>query len=291
MNLSEIVVNGARYFGDKTALVYQDNGYNYQDLNALIDNIALYLKEFGTIPGDRVALYLPNCPQWIAVYYAIIRIGAVSVCVSYKLKIYEAYGMTETASLVTYNHRYKHKIGSVGMPAGIVEVKIIDRNGTELPGGETGEIAIRGPNVMKGYINKPKESAEILRDGWLHSGDLGYLDEQGYLFIVDRIKDVIISGGLNIYPSEVEDVLYKHSAVEECSVIGMPHPEYGEAVTAYVIKKQDRICAEDDLIRFCKKRIASYKAPKKILFVRELPKSPTGKILKRVIRKSIDNSD
>jgi long-chain acyl-CoA synthetase len=144
---------------------------------------------------------------------------------------------------------------------------------------------------MKGYINKPKESAEILRDGWLHSGDLGYLDEQGYLFIVDRIKDMIISGGLNIYPSEVEDVLYKHSAVEECSVIGMPHPEYGEAVTAYVIKKQDRICAEDDLIRFCKKRIASYKAPKKILFVRELPKAPTGKILKRVIRKSFDKSD
>ena len=409
MNLSEIVVNSARYFGDKTALVYQDKRYTYPELNALIENLAGYLNEVGIIRGDRVALYLPNCPQWIAVYYAIIRIGAVSVCVSsaykrdevkhlindskssmlisseelndqipyretipevkdvllieqdttllsifenkrcaagpsvmvdcppdkecvilytggttgtpkgamlthrnilytaqnvcyhertdskdvaicmmplnhvfagnhimnsilssggtlvlhkgfdldkvvssirrnkvtrfyavptiltrllnnpqskrhlssltycfsaatsmaseivrqwqksYKLKIYEAYGMTETASLVTYNHRYKHKIGSVGTTAGMVEVKIVDPNGAQVPGGETGEIVIRGPNVMKGYINKPRESAEILHDGWLHSGDLGYLDEQGYLFIVDRIKDMIISGGLNIF--------------------------------------------------------------------------------------------
>ena len=209
---------------------------------------------------------------------------------SFKLKIYEAYGMTETASLVTYNHRNKHKIGSVGTPAGIVEVKIVDHNGTAVPGGETGEIIIRGPNVMKGYINKPRETDEILRDGWLHSGDLGYLDEQGYLFIVDRIKDMIISGGLNIYPSEVEDVLYRHSEVEECAVAGVPHPEYGEAVSAYVIKKENRICTEEDLILFCKEKIASYKASKKIMFVKELPKSPAGKILKRVIRKVFDQS-
>jgi long-chain acyl-CoA synthetase len=204
----------------------------------------------------------------------------------FSLTIHEAYGMTETSSLVTFNHLYRHKIGSVGTTAGIVEVKILDENSKEVPAGETGEIVIRGPNIMKGYFNNAEETAKVLRDGWLHSGDIGRLDEDGYLYIVDRIKDMIISGGLNVYPTEVEEILYTHTAVEECAVVGMPHAEYGEAVSAFVKKKQGTECSEEDLISYCKKHIASYKSPKTILFVEELPKSPAGKILKREIRKS-----
>jgi long-chain acyl-CoA synthetase len=204
----------------------------------------------------------------------------------FNLRIHEAYGLTETSSLVTFNHLYHHRVGSVGTPAGVVEVKIVDKEGRELPVGESGEIAVRGPNIMKGYFNEAEETARALRNGWLHSGDIGRLDGDGYLYIVDRIKDMIISGGLNVYPNEVEEVLYTHTAVEECAVIGIPHTEYGEAVTAFVKVKQGLACSEADLIGFCKERIASYKAPKKIMFVDELPKSPAGKILKREIRKS-----
>jgi long-chain acyl-CoA synthetase len=204
----------------------------------------------------------------------------------FNLTIHEAYGMTETSSLVTFNHMYRHKIGSVGTPAGIVEVKIVDEEDNELPPGESGEIVIRGPNIMKGYFNRAEETGKVLQNGWLHSGDVGRLDEDGYLYIVDRIKDLIISGGLNVYPTEVEEILYTHPAVEECAVIGMPHTEYGEAVSAFVRTKPGIACREEDLIAYCKKSIASYKAPKKIIFVQELPKSPAGKILKREIRES-----
>jgi long-chain acyl-CoA synthetase len=205
----------------------------------------------------------------------------------FNLVIHEAYGMTETASLVTFNHRYRHKVGSVGTPAGVVEVKIVDAQGREAAPGESGEIVIRGPNIMKGYFGKAEETARVLRDGWLHSGDIGRLDDEGYLYIVDRIKDLIISGGLNVYPSEVEEVLYTHPAVEECAVVAMPHAEYGEAVSAFVKRKQGVDCSEAELIDFCKKHFASYKAPKRVQFVAELPKSPAGKILKREIRQSL----
>jgi long-chain acyl-CoA synthetase len=205
----------------------------------------------------------------------------------FDLTIHEAYGMTESSSLVTFNHLYHHKVGSVGTPAGVVEVKIVDEDDKEAPCGETGEIVIRGPNIMKGYFNRAEETDMALRNGWLHSGDVGRLDEDGYLYIVDRIKDMIISGGLNVFPTEVEEVLYTHETVEECAVVGMPHSEYGEAVTAFVKIKQGRSCSQAELISFCKARIASYKAPKKIIFVDELPKSPAGKILKREIRKSL----
>jgi long-chain acyl-CoA synthetase len=204
----------------------------------------------------------------------------------FNLTIHEAYGMTETSSLVTFNHLYHHKVGSVGTPAGIVEVKIVDDDNNEVPIGETGEVVIRGPNIMKGYFNNPEETNKVLRNGWLHSGDVGCMDEEGYLFIVDRIKDMIISGGLNVFPIEVEEVLYTHAAVEECAVVGMPNSEYGEAVTAFIKIKQGQVCSESNLIDFCKERIASYKVPKRILFLNDLPKSPAGKILKREIRKS-----
>jgi long-chain acyl-CoA synthetase len=495
LNLSSIIDRGALNFAEKTALIQDRNRYTYERLKSATERIALYLSEQGIRRGDRIAIFMPNCPEWVAAYYGIIRLGAVAVCVSsaykqeevasllndsqvslliacnelldqvpkrdavasvkevviwendsvlesifdirpaehkpflpmdcglddecailftggttgtpkgamlthrnilysaqnvcyheralaadvalcflplnhvfggvhimnstfygcgtlvlhksfdmdrllssvraekitrfysvptvfirllnttdsgkyltsvnycfsaatsmaseivrqwqdkFNLTIHEAYGMTETSSLVTFNHLYHHKIGSVGTPAGIVEVKIVDDKDNEVPSGEAGEIVIRGPNIMKGYFKRPEETGEVLSNGWLHSGDIGRLDEDGYLYIVDRIKDMVISGGLNVYPTEVEEILYTHAAVEECAVVGMPHTEYGEAVSAFVKKKQGLECSEADLIDYCKKHKASYKAPKKIIFVDELPKSPAGKILKREIRK------
>jgi len=204
---------------------------------------------------------------------------------TFGLSIHEAYGMTESSSLVTFNHMYRHRIGSVGTPAGVVEVRIADVNGRPLPVGEEGEILVRGPNVMKGYFNRPEETARALEGGWLHSGDVGRLDREGYLYIVDRLKDMIISGGLNIYPNEVENVLYLHECVEECAVAGLSHEEYGEAVTAFIRLKAGREAAEADLVKFCKERMASYKAPKKIFFVEDFPRTPQGKILRRELRK------
>jgi long-chain acyl-CoA synthetase len=204
---------------------------------------------------------------------------------AFGIPIHEAYGMTEAASLVTFNHYFRHKIGSIGMPAGVIEVKVVDAYDNEVKQGEQGEIIIRGPNVMKGYFEQPEETADALRNGWLHSGDLGVFDPEGYLYIVDRIKDIIITGGENVYPKEVEDLLHQHKAVNECGVVGLPHYEYGEAVTAFVTVKPDMTASEGELISFCKDRMAGYKVPKAIRFVSDLPKTPQGKILRRELRK------
>jgi long-chain acyl-CoA synthetase len=204
---------------------------------------------------------------------------------AFGIPIHEAYGMTEAASCVTFNHFFRHKIGSIGMPAGIIEVKLVDALGNEVKQGDQGEIVIRGPNIMKGYFEQPAETALALRGGWLYSGDVGVYDEEGYLYIVDRIKDIIITGGENVYPKEVEDTLHKHKAVNECGVVGFPDREYGEAVTAFVTLKPDATVDEATLIAFCKEQIARYKAPKKIHFVADLPKTPQGKILRRELRK------
>jgi long-chain acyl-CoA synthetase len=204
---------------------------------------------------------------------------------AFGIPIHESYGMTEAASLVTFNHLFRHKIGSIGMPAGIIEVKVVDANDNEVKQGEQGEIIIRGPNVMKGYFEQPAETAAALRNGWFHSGDVGVFDSEGYLYIVDRIKDIIITGGENVYPKEVEDLLHEHKAVNECGVVGLPHREYGEAVTAFVTLKPGMTADEATLIDFCKERMARYKVPKAIHFVEDLPKTPQGKILRRELRK------
>ena len=204
---------------------------------------------------------------------------------AFGIPIHEAYGMTETASIVTFNHLFRHKIGSIGMPAGIIELKVVDPDDREMKQGDQGEIVIRGPNIMKGYFEQPEETAMALRNGWLHSGDVGVFDEEGYLYIVDRIKDIVITGGENVFPKEVEDLLHQHKAVNECGVVGLPHKEYGEAVTAFVTLKPGATVDERTLISFCKERLAPYKVPKAIHFVADLPKTPQGKILRRELRK------
>jgi long-chain acyl-CoA synthetase len=495
MNISNILVQGAMCFPEKKALIYGDQSYTYQELNAIIDHIALYLKNLGVTREQRVGLYLPNIPEWPMFYFGTARLGAASVCIAsafkrqevtnlvndslssvvvtceellpqlptqqelphvrdlivierdqalksiienkekkamnqesvecegddvatllytggttgvpkgamithknllysaqtvcyyertvpediglcfmplthvfgqchimnsifygcgtlvlfkgfdmdtilasilenrvtrfyavptiyirflnnpeskkylktlsyvfsaatsmpeevvrqwfeeYRLPIHESYGMTESASITTFNHRYRHKVGAVGVPAGVSEIKLFNNQEREVGPGETGEIVIRSPNIMKGYFNQPEETAQALRNGWFHSGDVGRFDEEGYLYIVDRIKDIIISGGENVFPREVEEVLYSHDAVNECAVVGRPHSEFGEAVTAFVTLKEGKIADEEEMIRFCKERLARYKVPKKIHFLKELPKSPQGKILRRELKK------
>jgi len=201
------------------------------------------------------------------------------------LDIHESYGMTESAAMVTYNHYYRHVIGSVGTPIDLVEVQIRDFDGAVLNKGESGEICICGPNVTRGYLNNPAETKAAFWGEWFRSGDIGYFDEDGYLFIVDRLKDMIITGGENVYPREVEEALYTHPDVQECAVVGLPDKEYGERVTAFIIAKKDLKPDPAELKAYLKTKLAGFKVPKEYIQVDELPKTPAGKILKREIRK------
>jgi long-chain acyl-CoA synthetase len=203
------------------------------------------------------------------------------------LDIFEAYGMTESAAMVTYNHHHRHKVGSVGTPVGTVEVSIRDQEGRTLPAGDEGEIWVRGPNVFSGYLNQPGETAAALQSGWFRSGDVGRLDHEGYLFIVDRIKDLIITGGENVYPREVEELLYQRPEVAECAVIGLPDAEYGERVTAYIVARPGQAIDPAELKAWLKQRLAGFKVPKEFVTVDDLPKSGAGKILKRELKRRL----
>lgn len=200
------------------------------------------------------------------------------------LDIFESYGMTESAAMVTYNHYYQHKIGSVGTPVNIVDVQIRDAEGNVLKQGEQGEICICGPNITRGYLNNPDETRSAFWGQWYRSGDVGVFDEDGYLFIVDRLKDMIITGGENVYPREVEEILYTLPEVLECAVIGLPDAEYGERVTAFIVPQAGQRIDSPTLKAHLKTRLANYKVPKEFIAVAELPKSSTGKLLKRQIR-------
>jgi long-chain acyl-CoA synthetase len=199
-------------------------------------------------------------------------------------KVLEGYGLSETSPVASFNHRDRErKPGSIGTPVEGVEMKVVDDDGNEVPQGEVGEIVIRGHNVMKGYWNRDDATAEAIIDGWLHTGDMAKVDEDGYFFIVDRKKDMIIRGGYNVYPREIEEVLYEHPDVREVAVVGVPHDDLGEEVGAAVALKEGADASEDELRSFVKEQVAAYKYPRKIWFVDELPKGPTGKILKREV--------
>jgi len=202
------------------------------------------------------------------------------------LSIFESYGMTETATAATYNHLYRHVVGSVGDPVHGVEVQIRDASGNEVEQGREGEICIRGRNVMIGYLNNPEDTRSAFWDnGWLRSGDVGLFDEDGYLYIVDRIKDMIITGGENVYPREVEEVIYKRPEVELCAVVGLPDKEWGERVTAFIVPKSGQNIVPEELKLFLKSRLSAFKVPKQYVILNEMPRSPTGKILKRELKK------
>jgi long-chain acyl-CoA synthetase len=199
--------------------------------------------------------------------------------------ILEGYGLSETSPVASFNHPDRErKPGSIGTPIEGVEMQVWDDDGNEVPQGEVGEIVIRGHNIMKGYWNRDDANKEaITEDGWFRTGDMAKVDEDGYFFIVDRKKDLIIRGGYNVYPREIEEVLYEHPAVQEAAVIGVPHDELGEEVGAAVVLKEGESVDEDELKSYVKDQVAAYKYPRKIWFTDELPKGPTGKILKREI--------
>lgn len=209
-----------------------------------------------------------------------------------KARFAQSYGMTETAPVATINPWFNHLpeawesglVRSVGRATLGTEIRIVDEGGDELPRGTVGEIAVAGPNVMLGYWNNPELSAKTLRDGWMHTGDGGYMDEQGYVYVVDRLKDMIISGGENVYSAEVENVLARHPAVASCAVIGIPDDRWGEAVHAVVVKRENVEADAGALQVYCRQFIAGYKVPKSIAFVDSLPMSGPGKVLKHLLR-------
>lgn len=205
----------------------------------------------------------------------------------YGVLLLEGYGLSESCATATFNRsREDRRFLSIGKPIWGVEVRVVDDNGNRLPPGaeHVGELVIRGHNVMKGYHNDPAATALAVRDGWLHSGDLGYEDEDGYLFIVDRKKDLIIRGGYNVYPREIEELLYTHPDVSEAAVIGKPDARLGEEVVAVVVLRAGSDLAAPELISFCKERLAAYKYPREVRFIEEMPLGSTGKILKTELR-------
>ncbi|MET3194152.1 long-chain-fatty-acid--CoA ligase [Bacillus sp. OAE603] len=203
----------------------------------------------------------------------------------YKVNILEGFGCTETAPVTAFNPLNGiRKVGSVGIDIPSVMNKIVDPVGNEVPRGEIGELVVKGPNVMLGYLGMPDETYASIKNGWFHTGDLAKMDEDGYIYIVDRMKDMIIVGGYNVYPREVEEVLYKHPAIIEAVVIGVPDPIFGEQVKAFVVRN-DHLLSTDDLIVFCNQQLAKYKVPKEIEIINEMPKNSTGKILRRELRK------
>lgn len=199
------------------------------------------------------------------------------------LPIYQGYGLTETSPFASYNHESRRKPGSVGTPIDGVEMRVVDvETGEELPPGAPGEIVVRGPNVMLGYWRRPEETAEAMRGGWFHTGDVGRMDDEGYFFVEDRVKDMVNVGGMKVYPAEVENVLYGHPKVAEAAVYGVPDPVMGERVCADIVARSG--VHEAAIVAFCRERLADYKVPHMIHVVDEIPKSPTGKVLKRVLR-------
>jgi len=204
------------------------------------------------------------------------------------------YGQTEAPASISYlppDAHFKNgrvaddeRLSSVGQPNTLISVEIMDDANQILAQGETGEICVRGDLVMKGYYKAPEKTAETIIDGWLHTGDVGHIDAEGYLHITDRKKDMIISGGFNVYPSEVEQVIWGHPAVQDCAVIGVPDEKWGEAVKAVVELNKGQTVSADDLIALCKEKLGSVKAPKSIDFIDVLPRSPIGKVLKKDLR-------
>jgi long-chain acyl-CoA synthetase len=203
---------------------------------------------------------------------------------AFDCKVLEGYGLSETSPVASFNYpNRERKPGSVGTPIEDVEMKIVDEHGDERPVNEVGEIVIRGPNVMKGYWKRPTATRETIKDGWLYTGDLGRVDEEGYFFIVDRKKDMIIRGGYNVYPREIEEVLHEHPAVEEVAVLPVPDALLGEEVAAAVVVKRGHQVDPDELREFVKARLAAYKYPRLVWLLDSLPKGPTGKVVKREI--------
>ena len=262
-------------------------------------------KALGILADQRVTIFAGVPTMFSALLHVPDRSGydvsALRLCISggaampvevlrqfedaFDCIVLEGYGLSETSPVASFNHPGRErKPGSIGTPIRGVEMRVVDASGAEVPQGEVGEIAIRGHNIMKGYLNRPDATAEaVSADGWFRTGDIGRVDEDGYYYIVDRKKDLIIRGGYNIYPREIEEVLYEHPEVAEAAVVGIPHPELGEEVGAAVALKPGATVTPDELRSHVKSQVAAYKYPRRVWIVDALPKGPTGKILKKEI--------
>lgn len=203
----------------------------------------------------------------------------------FNCEIYEGYGLSEASPVVSAHYKKRpRKPGSIGQPLPDVTIKIVDLDGTELPVNEVGELIVKGVNVSSGYYNMPDKTAETFRDGWLYTGDMGKIDEDGYIFIVDRKKDLIIRGGFNILPRDIEEILHQYPAVMEAAVIGVPDSTMGEEVKAYIVAQPGATVTEDEIIAHCQEYLAKYKCPKFVEFIDAMPRNPIGKILKKELR-------
>lgn len=192
--------------------------------------------------------------------------------------------MTEASPVVSVNPiDGSGKIGSIGLPVPSTEVRIVDEAGNVLPAGHTGEIQVKGPQVMLGYYNQPEETAKTIEDGWLHTGDIGMMDEDGYFRVVDRKKDMVIVSGFKVFPNEVEDIVQLHPKVKECAAVGIPNEKSGEVIKLFVVKK-DKSLSKNELMDYCKENLTGYKMPKEVEFRDSLPKTNVGKILRRELR-------
>jgi fatty-acyl-CoA synthase len=248
---------------------------------------------FGSVPALLMFLKLvPDFQKYdwssvevILVYAAPVPVNLLKEYEEAGIQVRQLYGMTEsnTATVLSAEHAHS-KAGSCGRPFMHTEIRIVDMEGNDLGPEETGEILMRGPNMMKGYWNRPDATAETIVDGWLHTGDMARMDQDGFFYIMDRKKDMIISGGENIYPAEVENALLAHPAIADVGVIGYPHEKWGEAVRAVVVLKKGEAMTEEELMAWCQGRIGRYRIPKSVVFTDSLPRTPTGKILKRVLR-------
>jgi long-chain acyl-CoA synthetase len=207
---------------------------------------------------------------------------------TFNLRILEGYGLTEAAGVSSLNPYWGiRKVGSIGLPLRGQYMKIVDESMNELAPGELGEIVIKAPNVMKGYYNNPEATAETIVDGWLRTGDVGYVDGEGYFFIADRKKEMIIRGGENIYPREIEEVLFTHPQIAEAAVIGLPDPIWGEEVVAVVVPRPGEALTAEEVLEYCKARLASYKTPREVIFRENLPRTLTGKVIKKALKEEL----
>jgi len=252
---------------------------------------------FGAVPA--LLMFLKVVPDFekydwssvkvILVYAAPVPVTLLNEYEEAGIEVRQLYGMTEcnTGSVLDSAHA-REKTGSCGRPFMHTEIRLVDMEGNDVPVGETGEVLMRSPNMMKGYWNRPEDTAATIVDGWLHSGDIAHMDEDGFFYIMDRKKDMIISGGENIYPAEIEDSLLAHPAIADVGVIGYPHEKWGEAVKAVVVLQQGESLTEEELIEWCQGKIGRFKIPKSIVFTDSLPRTPTGKILKRVMREEFN---
>jgi len=256
--------HGVTYFGSVATMLSMLNNTSDQGLPRGVDTSSLRFALCGSapVPVEVIKAYerLFSCP------------------------VIEGYGLSESTCRSTFNPIDNRRPGSVGKPIGN-EVKVFDESDRELAPGQIGEIVLRGPNVMKGYYCNDAANAEAFKSGWFHTGDLGYRDEEGYFYIVDRKGDMIIRGGENIYPREIDEVLYQHPAVKDAATLGIADDLYGEEVKSFVVLRQGESATEHELIEFCKERLAAFKCPKSIEILVDIPKGPTGKLLKKELRR------